>query len=260
MLVISGLQIVSDFARIIQAMLKWFRGIISVGIIALGCVSSFVSVAHALQSTNYRFDETEIGNGGLVQSSSASYQSSSSIGDLSIGNAASTNFQIEAGSQTTADPSLSFIINNGATSLGDFSATQPAVATSTFTVSNYTSYGYIVQITGSPPSNSGHTISAMGSNDSSHTGTEQFGINLVANTLPVSVGANPFHGLFAVGSAFGNYATSNSYRYVSGETVASAPKSSGVTTYTLTYLVNVSPLTPGGIYTSDQTLIVVGTY
>jgi hypothetical protein len=121
-------------------MLKWLRGIIVVGVVTLGCVSGFAPVAHALQSTNYRFDETEIGNGGLVQSSSASYQASSSIGDLSIGNAASTNFQIDAGSQTTADPSLSFIINNGATSLGNFSATQPAVATSSFTVSNYTTY------------------------------------------------------------------------------------------------------------------------
>jgi hypothetical protein len=94
----------------------------------------------------------------------------------------------------------------------------------------------------------------------SQTGVEQFGVNLVANTLPVSVGANPNNGQFGFGEAATNYNTSNSYRYVSGEAIAKAPKSSGLTTYTLSYLVNVDSLTPGGQYTSNQTLVVTGTY
>ena len=81
----------------------------------------------------------------------------------------------------------------------------------------------------------------------------------VTITIIVTI-ANPDHGQFGFGSAATNYDTPNFYRYVDGATIASAPKSSGVTIYTLTYLVNVGSLTPGGIYSSNQTLIVIGTY
>ena len=94
----------------------------------------------------------------------------------------------------------------------------------------------------------------------SQIGIEQFGINLVANTAPASVGANPVFGLFASGAASPNYGSSNTYRYVSGETIALAEKSSGVTTYTISYIANVGNLTPGGQYKSNQIIICTGTY
>lgn len=144
--------------------------------------------------------------------------------------------------------------------LGSFSATSATTATTTFSVSNYTSYGYVVQIFGDPPTNGTHSINGMGTTGASEVGTDQFGINLVANTAPKSFGANPDQGQFGFGTASANYNTSNQFRYVNGETIASAPKSSGVTTYTISYLVNVAPLTPGGNYTTHQTLVVTGTY
>jgi hypothetical protein len=216
--------------------------------------------AAELQSTNYRFDETAIGAGGLIQSSSNSFQAGTAVGDLGVGNAASSNFQIEAGSKTTDDPALAFAFINADVNFGSFSATTPATATATFSVSNYTSYGYVVQIIGDAPTNGTHTIDAMATTDESQPGTEQFGINLVANTSPISFGANPDQGQFGFGVAAPNYATSNEFRYVSGETIASAPKSSGVTVFTISYLVNVGTLTPGGQYISDQTIVVTGTY
>ena len=216
--------------------------------------------AESLQSTNYRLEESTLGAGGLNQSSSANYQGRSSVGDVGSGDAASANYQIKQGSKTTNDPTLSFTINNGSANLGSFSPGAATTTTSSFSVANYTSYGYVVQILGEPPKNGDHTITPMSSTDTSHVGTEQFGINLVANTSPVSVGANPDHGQFGEGVAAPNYATSNSFRYVPGETIATSPKSSGVTQYTITYLVNVGSLTPGGKYTSNQTLVVTGTY
>jgi hypothetical protein len=216
--------------------------------------------AETPQSPNYRFDESTVGSGGLIQSNSANYQASSASGDLAIGNSASGNFQVESGSQTTHDPTLAFAINRADADFGSFSATSPTVATATFSVANYTAYGYVVQIVGTPPTNGNHVISPLTSAGSSQTGIEQFGVNLVANTLPVSVGANPNNGQFGFGEAAPNYNTSNSFRYVSGDTIAKAPKTSGLTTYTLSYLVNVGNLTPGGQYTSDQTLVVTGTY
>jgi len=216
--------------------------------------------ADPLQSTNYRFDESVIGASGLMQSNSANYQGSNSVGDLATGNAASSNFQVNAGSQTTSDPTLSFSINGAGVNFGSFTASNATVTTANFSVSNYTSYGYVVQVIGNTPTNGSHTLPAMTTTGPSQAGIEQFGINLVANTLPVSIGANPDNGQFGFGTVATNYGTSNQYRYVSGETIASAPKSSGVTNYTISYLVNVAGLTPGGQYTSNQTIIVTGTY
>lgn len=236
------------------------RGIFVLLVIASVSVSGATNVrAETSQSTNYKFNESTIGSGGLIQSSSANYQGRDSLGDIGVGNAASSNYQINAGATTTDDPALSVAIN-GTVNFGDFTATSPTTATTTFTVLNYTTYGYIVQIVGGSPSNGAATITAMATTGSSTAGTSQFGINLVANTLPVSVGANPDNGQFGFGTVAGNYGSPNSYRYVSGETIAQATKNSGVTTYTITYLVNVPALTPGGIYTSNQTLIVTGTY
>jgi hypothetical protein len=141
-----------------------------------------------------------------------------------------------------------------------FSSTIPATATAEFTVLNYTSWGYVVHMVGTPPTKGNHTIPAMTSTGPSVPGTEQFGINLVANTAPSSFGANPVHGLFAYGDATPNYNSPNDFRFVSGEAIAQAPKSSGTTTYTISYIVNVNSLTPGGAYEGTQQLVVTGTY
>jgi hypothetical protein len=226
----------------------------------------FANPAHAetLQSNNFQFSETVLGSGGLVQSNSANYQGSAVIGDLSVGTSSSSNFQLATGHTTTNDPNLSVSVN-GTINFSPFSSATTATATATFTVLNYTTYGYIVQIVGNTPSNGSTAISPMDPAGptfpgASVAGTSQFGINLVANTSPVSVGTNPDNGQFGFGTVAGNYGTPNEYRYVSGETIAQATRNSGVTTYTITYLVNVPALTPGGIYTSNQTLIVTGTY
>ncbi len=229
------------------------------------------------QSPSYTFDESVIGVGGMNQSSSTSYQIETGIGDIGIGNSASSNYQIDAGSKTSPDPTLSFIVNTVPV-LSDFTPTIGTVTTSTFTVSNYTSYGYAIAIFGSPPTNDGHSITPISPGSAPYTvastpGIEQFGINLVANVStpgspisPGSAGANPDHQQYPVGGQFGygtptaNYSVNNEYRYASGEAVATGPKSSGVTTYTMTYLVNVNPLTKGGQYITDLTLIATGTY
>lgn len=241
---------------------KWLLNTVVIAIATTTTVMGFVAMAYAetIQSPNYRFDESLVGGGGLVQSNSANFQSLQSLSDTGVGNSASSNYQVEASSNTTPDPTLIFAINNADVNFGTFTPSAATVTSSTFSVTNYTSYGYAVQIVGNAPSNGAHTITAMASTGPSQAGIEQFGINLVANTSPSSVGANPDHGLFGFGDAATNYDTPNNYRYVSGETIATAPKSSGQTTYTISYMVNVAPLTPGGQYKGDQQIICTGTY
>jgi hypothetical protein len=236
------------------------RGRICLLIFFCALLPSSVAYAETLQSTNFRFDESTVGAGGLVQSSSANFQGGNSLGDIAVGDSSSANFQVMSPARNSDDPALSVKINNSATYLGNFSAANPTMATASFSVSNYTAFGYVVQIEGQPPKSGSRTIPALSTEASSAVGTEQFGINLVANTSPQSIGANPDQGQFGFGVAHPDYATPNKFRYNNGDIIASAPKSSGVTTFTISYLVNVAPLTHGGTYRTNQTIIVVGTY
>ncbi len=233
---------------------------LSVVVVCTVAVTASAAFADTLKSTNYQFEESALGGNSILDTQSPDYQASTSAGILGIGNSASASFQINAGNTTTSDPALAFAVNSSNVSFGDFSPSTTATATSSFQVLDYTSYGYVVQIFGNPPTNGAHVISGIASAAPSQTGVEQFGINLVANTLPTSLGFNPDHGQFGTGSAAAGYNTSNSYQFNSGDTIATAPKSSGQTTYTISYIVNVSSLTPGGNYTGGQTILCTGTY
>lgn len=219
--------------------------------------------ASALSSTNYRIDESFIGGGGLTEENSTNFKAGESIGDIGVGNSGSTNFQTNAGFTTTSDPALSFTVNTSSINFGALSTSATSTATSTFNVTNYTSYGYVVQTIGSPPSTGSYTLAGMSPAGPSQTGVEQFGINLRANTSPITFGADATQSpdnTFSFGVAAANYNTPNNFRYVAGETIASAPKSSGKTNYTISYIVNASTTTAGGTYAGRQELVCTGTY
>lgn len=245
------------------------RGSRWVGVALLVCCMLAPSAyAETLQSPNYKFDEPTVGAGSLNQSASTNYRGQAGIGDLGVGNASSANFQVNAGSKTSPDPTLSVAVTSSLANFGNFSPSAASTATATFTVVNYTSYGYAVQLTGSTPTYNGHSLASLTTTSISQPGIEQFGINLVANTSPANFGNNLDNGQFGYGQVgngpsspdYAHYSTPNEFRYVPGEIIASAPKSSGQTVYTISFLANVSGVTPGGNYTSNQTLIITGTY
>lgn len=237
-------------------MLRWLTS----ALVALGLLAA-PTVLRAGQSNSFRIDEDFIGGGGLVEESSANYKTGESIGDIGIGAydsaSSSSNYQIHGGYTTTSDPALAFIVNTSTINFGALSTTSTATATSTFSVINYTSYGYVIQTLGSPPTNGSYTLTGMNPATTSQVGVEQYGINLKANTSPISFGADPSGGF---GVAASGYDTANNYKYVSGNTIASAPKSSAQTNFTISYIVNASNTTAGGSYTGSQTLICTGTY
>lgn len=217
----------------------------------------------AVSSNNYRIEEDAVGSGGGIEGSSTNYKSQDGLGGVGVGDSASINNRTQSGPVTTNDPALSFIINSTSVNLGSLSTSLTRTGSATFSVLNYTSYGYVVQVIGSPPTNGGHVLAGMSTTAPAAAGTEQFGINLVANTAPTSFGANPAQdpdSSFSFGQAASGYNTANNYRYVAGQTIASAPKSSGRTNYTVSYIANMSINTPGGSYASNQTLVVTGTY
>lgn len=253
-------------------MKKWLGRLTALLIVVVSSGSIFIGIAYAdsSSSAHYTFINSDLGGGGLVQSNSTNYKTMESVGDnfasSGTGDSASTNYQVAAGSVTPKDPRLTIsIVNGGASFNGLFGPTTTATASAQFSVIDYTSYGYVVQIVGNTPQNGSHSIPAMsngsGGPTTSTPGYEQFGINLVKNTSP-AVGADPDYGQFGATTAkpVTNYGTPNNFYYSNGDTIATSPKSSGQVTYTISYMVNVSDLTPGGQYSSNQSVICTATY
>lgn len=228
-------------------------------------LTSSVSVVLAdgpYTSPSYQFNEYSTSPGGGLQTSS-SYQAYQSVGDTTVGNAVGTAYQTQNGFNTTTTPFLEAAVASGSLDLGALSTIATAHTTSTFHVRAYLASGYIVQTVGAPPKTFNHTFNSPSSPTASTAGTEQFGINLVANTSPATFGANPSQNpdaTFSFGTAATGYNTTNLYKYVTGDTIASSTKSSGETDYTISYIENISNVTPGGIYSYSQNLVVTATY
>ena len=235
-------------------------------------------------SASYRVVESEIGGNGQFTSTSGSYSinpnrddAGSSLGESTVGNSGSASYQANSGFNTTAQPGLMFVVNTSTVAFGTLSAGAATYRTATFDVTDATSYGYAVTIAGTTPSYGAHNFHALASDTASSAGTEQFGINTVLNSV-AGVGANPFcpaagfcnSTQVAGDSATGTYGTTRPYtihdqwRYNSGETIASSTKSSGDTTFTITFMANISatntPITPGAGYTGSFNLVATGTY
>jgi len=222
--------------------------------------------AAASKSTSYQIQEDFIGGVGGSYASSATYKSIDSAGAAAIGNGSSTSYRSQSGATTTNDPNLSFSVNTSSVSLGSLTTATTGTATAAFSVLNYTSYGYVVQIVGNTPNFGAHNLTALSSGGGSSAGTEQFGINLVADTVPsalIGASAGPLQvpsSSFSNGGAATGYGTANTYRYNSGDTIAQATQSSGQTTYTVSYVANIGNTTPPGNYSGAETLICTGTY
>ncbi|HSX48065.1 MAG TPA: hypothetical protein VLF41_00960 [Candidatus Nanoarchaeia archaeon] len=239
--------------------MRWRISVLLVIALSLAPFSAWATSS----STNFKVEEDYVGGGGLLNSSSASFQSKESIGDVAVGETGSTNFQTNNGFTTTNDPTLAFSVTGSSIDFSTLSPSTTATGTATFSVKNYTSWGYVVLTTGNGPTNHNHVLTGLSSPTSPTPGTEQFGINLIDNSSP-DIGANPVQvpsSSFSNGVVASGYDQLNKFKYVEGDAIASAPKSSGETDYTISYIANVNAITtPGGQYTMSHVLVVVGTY
>jgi hypothetical protein len=222
-------------------------------------------------SSNYKANEVYFSSGAGT-GSSTNYQSQQSLGSLGVGRFGSASFQSYPGTITPQYPYLEFAVNATSTNVGVLSTTAPTTTTGSFYVKTYLASGYVVTNASPPPKNGSYTMSALTSPTTSSVGNEQFGMNLVANNscpqsgMPASLGADPVQvpsGSFSFGAAGANYATPCQFEYKwggSADTVALSSSSSGETDYTISYLYNISSLTPGGKYNFDHILVATSTY
>ena len=214
-------------------------------------------------STNYKVEESHFGPGGQLDANSTNYNSQQSVGEETIGNTSSTNYQANAGFNTKDDPYLEVYVTGGNTDLGTLSPSSTSTTTSTFYVRAYLASGYSVIMDSDPPTYNTHQITPMASQAAASPGTEQFGINLKANTSPTTFGADPSQApdsSFGYGYATPGYDTANVYKYNKGDVIARSDKSSGRTDYTISYIYDISSLSLAGEYVFTQDLIVIGTY
>ncbi len=214
-------------------------------------------------SSTYCATESSFGIGGELNACSTTYCSKQSAGETAVGKAGSTSFGIQAGFNTTDAPFLEFGINNTNINIGNLSTSSASTTTATFYVRAYLASGYNVVTVSNPPTNGGHALSNLTSPTASSPGTEQFGINLKANTSPTTFGADPSQypdSSFGFGFAATGYNTANVYKYVKNDVIAQSNSSSGRTDYTISYLFNIGSITPGGTYTMIHDLVALATF
>ena len=270
---------------------RWKRQLAAV--LATALAVSWPALASSdptMTSGSYSVTESEVGGIGDFNESSSNYSlkpgvddGGATLGEAATGNSSSSNYQTNSGFNTTAQPGLMLTVNQSSFDLGILSTILSSSTTATFSVSDYTSYGYSVQVFGAPPIYNGHQLTAMGNNTSpaSPGATEQFGMNLRANTSPNSVGSDPLEvpdnqpfgsSTFSYGQA-GNYnqggttygvdrtySVPNEYTYNSGDIIASSAKTSGPTLFTMSFMANITNLTPAGRYSGSLTLVATGTF
>jgi hypothetical protein len=221
--------------------------------------------AQTYSSSSYQVNEATFGSGGEVDANSASYNARGSAGNLGVGEANSTTYGAFAGSITPDQEYLELNVTAGPVDLGTLTTSSTGTGTSTFYVRSYIDGSYVVKTLSTTPKNGTQSLAAMSSAAASAQGTEQFGINLVANTSPATMGAVPAlqpNGSFANGIAATGYDTTNTYKYNIGDTIAQsgAGRAWGQTNFTISYIANISPVTTGGIFSVDHDIVVIPTY
>ena len=148
-----------------------------------------------------------------------------------------------------------------------FSPTSTATATNQMAASTNANHGYAITVNGSTLSSGGsNPITAITSAATSQIGTTQFGMNLMANTVPV-VGTSitpASDGVNYRANPDTGYGTVNSFQFNSGDTVATSSYTAlGPTDaqiYTVSYIVNVQGDQPPGTYTTTLTYICTATF
>jgi hypothetical protein len=221
------------------------------------------ALAAQSSSSNYSVNEVFFGSGGSLHDCSTNYCAKLSTGETGVGNTSSANYQAQAGFNTDREPYLQFIVNNTNLDLGVLTSTTTKTANATFSVKTYLASGYVVKQTSPGPTNGSYALNGMSTPAASAPGTEQFGVNLVANTNPINFGAGPAQApdaSFSYGQVSAGYNTPNQYKYVQDDTIAYSDRSSGQTNYTISYIFNVSNLTAGGTYTLTHVLVATATF
>ena len=142
--------------------------------------------------------------------------------------------------------------------MGSLSKDNTLTAQSQFAVGTNATAGFVVTANGGSLTSGTSIIDGSTVPSQSKLGSNQFGINLVANTQ-LSVGHDP-EGTWMNALPTTDYAQPNLYKYVSGDAIASSPNVSLIKKFTVSYIVNVNPSLKAGVYTTTINYIASGRF
>ncbi len=144
------------------------------------------------------------------------------------------------------------------TDMGQLNAQSTLIAQSQMAVGTNASGGFAITANGLPLSAGTNVIDAPSTPTQSVPGSNQFGINLVANSTP-SVGGDP-EGEWANAIPSPDYSVPNRYKYVPGDVVAHSPNVSLMKKFTVSYIVNANQSLRAGVYSTTITYIASGQF
>lgn len=143
------------------------------------------------------------------------------------------------------------------TDFGDFSPTTTRTGKLQMLVATNAEFGYTVRAFGTTLTSGVNTITPLAAPDVSRPGVNQFGMNLRANVNP-TVGQEVQGS--GVASISPGYNTPNTYKFVSGDVIASSTTSDAYRLYTISYIVNIATGQPPGIYVTTLQYIALATF
>jgi hypothetical protein len=142
-------------------------------------------------------------------------------------------------------------------SLGVLTTTSTGTGTSQIGVTTNAGSGYSVTVNGTTLTSGSNTIAALASPTASAQGSAQFGINLKSNATP-AVGSDPAGAGSATPSS--GYGTANTFTFVNGAQIASAGTYDDFRLFTVSYIANITSVTPPGTYSTTLTYICTATF
>jgi hypothetical protein len=144
------------------------------------------------------------------------------------------------------------------TNMGTLSADETLTAQSQMAVGTNASAGFAITVNGTSMAAGTTVINSPKAPTESKPGTDQFGINLVANDAPL-VGKDP-EGEWANAQPTADYGQINKYKYAQGDVIASSPNVSLMKKFTVSYIVNSNPNLRAGVYTTTINYIASGRF
>jgi hypothetical protein len=141
--------------------------------------------------------------------------------------------------------------------LGNFSVNRASTGKTQMAVSTNAQSGYFIQVNGGTLTSGNNALPSLDLPTASAPGVNQFGINLRANTDPVS-GSDPTGP--GSGTATSDYGQQNRFKYVNNDIIADSSTSGDYRKFQVTYLVNINQQQPPGIYSSTFTYVAAGRF
>ena len=142
--------------------------------------------------------------------------------------------------------------------MGQMNENQTLTAQSQMAVGTNASGGFAITANGGPMAAGTNVLYSPTVPTYSNPGSDQFGINLVENTIP-AVGSNP-EGTWANAVPSADYGQANKYKYVPGDVVAYSPNVSLMRKFTVSYILNSSSSLRAGVYTTTINYIATGRF